>query len=612
MRDGARRLFGRAAIAVVIAWLPGLALAETLAHWRFEDHPVGQKLDAERDSTAAPFTTAADSSGNGNALRTYNTRRTIYPPDTSGTFVEVHRLPGRVAGQDNAQGVRFAGQQDFYTFAEGESRPPIESALLRQFTVEGYFKLSATSRRLRDRYQVIVGKDGKPQRRLPFQPFVVVVAGRDDEHLVRDCLAVNIIDRTGTYRVATSRRPVQAGHWYAFAAVCDESSLKLFVNRFDGQGYQLEAQTPVEGGLIESTDQWVIGRGMLNREPNSWLYGTVDEVRISDSALEPSRWLAAGVDTLPDPPPAPAIDVARPTLAVNGLADPTVLLHDGVYYVYGTTGINDFTVWHSRDLLNWEKGPVVLAAGEGVWGEHAFWAPGVIEHKGRIYLFYSANGVLPNTGGRRSVRISVAVADSPLGPFEEVVPRMPLLGRSVIDPEPFIDADGTPYLYFVADIPENNGSGQIYVVQLSDDLLSPVGEPVMCIEPSQPWEGPTWNEGPFVFREGDTYVMMYSGEFWASHNYAVGVATAPSPFGPWDKRDDNPFLHRYAGLLGTGHNSLAPTPDGKGWLTFFHAHPAPRRTQPRVTYFTRLSVERDVRGDVRLRAVPWQGAGGDE
>lgn len=602
----------RCAIAAwLIALLPAAALAETLAYWRFEDHPVGGKLDAERGVTTPPFTTTEDSSGNGNALRTYNTRRTLFPPDTSGTFISIDRLPRLSGGVSNTRGVRFTGRQDFYTFDNDETPPPVASAPLRQFTVEGFFRLSALSRRIQNRYQVIVGKDGKPVDRLPFQPFVVVVGGRDDEYGARDCLRVHIIDSTGEYRTAASPTPLQANAWYAFAATCDGEVLRLYLNRFDGKGYQLEGESSVQGGLMNSIGQWVIGRGMLNYEANSWLYGDVDEVRISNEVLEPASWLAADLRELAEPPVEAPVEVVKPQLAVRGLADPSVLLHDGVYYLYGTTDTTSFTVFTSLDLKTWERGPKILSAGEGVWGDSAFWAPGILHHKGRFYLYYSASGELPHSGGRRSVRIGVAVADSPTGPFKEVVPRMPLLGRAVIDPEPFIDDDGTPYLFFVADIPENNGSGQIYVVRLSDDLLSPVDEPVLCIEPSQAWEGSTWNEGPYVFRDGDTYVMMYSGDFWASPNYSVGVATAPTPYGPWDKRDDNPFLRRYAGLRGTGHNSMVRAPDGKGWLTFFHAHPSPDRTEPRDTYFTRLVIDRDARGEVRLRAEPWLG-GGDE
>jgi GH43 family beta-xylosidase len=451
------------------------------------------------------------------------------------------------------------------------------------------FKLEVTSAQIADRYQTVLGKDGRPVEGLPFQPFVVVVGGKDDQFMSRDCLSVNLLDRSGRYRCAASRAALQPQQWYAFAAVCDGSSLRLYLNRFDGRGYQLEAETEVEGGLIRSTGTWTIGRGMFDGSPNSWLQGFADEIRITREPLAPEHWLTAQTRSLPDPPPAPRPQVQAPTLCVPNLADPEVLLHDGTYYLYGTGDTRGFDVWKSSDLRSWEKASRAIEAGDGVWGDSAFWAPAVVERNEKFYLFYSASGPLPVDGGRRSVRMGVAVAERPEGPFREVVPRMPLLGRAVIDPDVFIDTDGTPYLYFVADINENNGAGQIYVVRLRDDLLGTVGEPVACISPSQPWEGTVWNEAPLVLKVKDQYVLMYSANFWASHDYAVGYATAPTPMGPWDKYDENPIFRRHAGLLGTGHNSIASHPDGS-LLTFFHAHRDERNAQ-RDTYVAALQVD---------------------
>lgn len=591
----ARRLIALALVTLA----PSVTRADTLAYWRFEDHPAGAKLDAKTGTEEPPFSTAESSAKERGLLRTWNTRRAIAPPDTSGTFVAPPDLPKLVGEMPNERGARFVGNQDFYSVPES----PIDSARLPTFTVEALFNLSALSGQNQDRFQTVVGKDGKPIERLPFQPFVAVVGGHDNEHMTRDCLAINIIDRSGTYRSAASRTKLERDRWYAFAAVCDGQSLKLFINRFDGKGYQHEGEAGVDGGLIDSTGTWTIGRGMFDRGPNSWLQGFADEIRISDEALPPEKWLTAGVNEIVAKPQPPTPAIPKPIECVTDLADPAVLLHDGVYYLYGTaTDGKGFDVYTSRDLKHWEKGRRVIEAGPGVWGDDHFWAPGVIEHNGRVYLYYSANGLLPDAGQPRTTRINIAVADSPAGPFREVLARMPLIGRAVIDPQPFIDDDGKAYLYFVGDVSE--GRGQIYMARLADDLLSIVGEPIRCIESSQPWEGPTWNEGPFVIRDGDTYVLMYSGEFWASPNYAVGFATSPSPLGPWKKYDENPILRRYAGLLGTGHNSVVRSPDGKSWLTFFHAHRG-ENDATRDTYLAELKIDRDARGEIVLKVGPW-------
>ena len=587
---------------IIVMTLSAAGRADVLAHWRFEDRGVGEQLDAKTGGDEQPLTITASLAADINALRTFNTRPDLYPPNTSPTFVAPTDLPPLAGKIANVRCARFIGSEDLYTASKAGKRPPIDSAKLKQFAVEGLFKVAVLSARNDNRFQVIVGKDGKPVGSLPFQPFVAVVAGQDDKEMKRDCLSINVIDESGTFRVAASKTPLTAGQWYAFAAVCDGRSLKLFVNRFDGAGYRVEGEVAMSGGLIDCDESWTVGRGMFDRGPNSWFQGMIDEVRISDEALATATLLTAGVDTIAAAPAVEARAIEKPTRCVENLADPAALYHDGVYYLYGTGDTQGFDVHSSRDLKTWTKGPRVIERGPGVWGDADFWAPGIIEHGGRFYLYYSAVGPLPEGGGRRSARMNVAVADSPLGPFTEVFARMPLIGRAVIDPQPFVDADGQAYLYFVGDV--NEGRGQIYVVRLGDDMISTIGEPVLCIERSQPWEGPTWNEGPFVFKDGDSYVLMYSGEFWASPDYAVGFATSPSPLGPWKKSDENPILHRYAGLLGTGHNSVVRGPDG-GMLMFFHAHRGQGDAR-RDTYFAKLRIDRDARKQVMLKVEPWE------
>lgn len=584
---------------------PRMAHADALAWWRFDDQPAGQKLDAELGGVVAPYTTARDFTGHDNPLRTFNTRTALYPPDTSGTFVADPTIPPVDAEKRNTIAARFVGDEDFYTAKIGKESSPIESAKLDQFTIEGLFKLDALSGAIGNKYQAIIAKDGRPVKGLPFQPFAVSVAGGGDRYMPADCIGARMIDSAGNYRVAASKLPLQAGRWYAFAVTCDGKTLKLYLNRMDGKGYRLEGESQTTGGLIESTGQWTIARGQFADQPTDWLYGSADELRINNQVLPQSKWLTDKTLTA-IPATQPQVVAELPQLCVKHLADPAAIFYKGVYYLYGTQYTGGFGVYSSSDLKHWKKGPTLIKAARNVWGDRAFWAPGMIERDGNFYMYYSSSGILPDSGGRRSVRISVATSNSPTGPFKEVAPHIPLLGRAVIDPAPFIDDDGKAYLYFVADIPENNGVGQIYVVRLADDMITPVGEPMPCIQPSQVWEGPKWNEGPFVFRVGKWYIMTYSGNFFGSANYALGVATSLSPMGPWDKRDDNPFMLRYAGMYGTGHNSITPTPDGKGLLIFFHAHRS-ERDATRDTYVARLLVEHDVRGDVKLKVVPWKG-----
>src|SRR5687767_2477853 len=165
----------------------------------------------------------------------------------------------------------------------------------------------------------------------------------------------------------------------------------------------------------------------------------------------------------------PARPATRPALAPAGtytnplgvdLADPDVLFHDGVYYLYATSDRRyanlGYFVWTSRDLVHWEEAEeMALLRDHATWGSHNFWAPDALHHNGKFYLFYSCVG--PVGPGQTSHRICAAVADSPLGPFKEV--RAPLfeIGKAVIDAHVFLDPgdDNKPYLYYSLDHSEN-------------------------------------------------------------------------------------------------------------------------------------------------------------
>ncbi len=280
------------------------------------------------------------------------------------------------------------------------------------------------------------------------------------------------------------------------------------------------------------------------------------------------------------------------------LADPHVLLHDGVYYAYGTSAADGFKVWSSSNLVDWEGHGYALQRTADTWGNDLFWAPCVIAHRGAFYLFYSSRG--PVEGDRQSHRISVARAESPLGPFVDVAAPLFDHGMAVIDAHALIDEDGAAYLYFVRDISES-GKSRVWAARLADDLLSLTGEPVLCIEPSQPWEGEQWNEAPFVIRHGDTYVMTYSANGFYDPRYAVGYATAPSPLGPWTKAEDNPILQRTDGVSGPGHNSMVLSPDGSEWFAVYHVHKSLKGGHRRELAIDRMTIEEQPDGSLRLR-----------
>ncbi len=91
--------------------------------------------------------------------------------------------------------------------------------------------------------------------------------------------------------------PLAEEHWYHAAAASDGRTLRLYVDALDGRGYLLRAATalPESGStaLGKGNDrcEWAIGRGRADGGPREWFQGWIDEVRISDMALEPAEFL---------------------------------------------------------------------------------------------------------------------------------------------------------------------------------------------------------------------------------------------------------------------------------------------------------------------------------
>ena len=253
--------------------------------------------------------------------------------------------------------------------------------------------------------------------------------------------------------------------------------------------------------------------------------------------------------------------------------DPFILLHDDIYYAYGTLSDSGIEVYTSDDLLVWTKAPAPALDKENSWGDHWFWAPEVyyVEEKGKFFMYYSAQE-----------HICVATSDSPLGPFVQDEKRPMIEGEKCIDNSLFIDNDGTPYIYF----DRFNDGLNVWVARLEDDLQTIREETLTkCINVSQPWEEvwPRVNEGPFVTKHAGRYYMTYSANSYESPFYGVGYATADSPLGPWTKYEGNPILQKPGDLVGVGHSAMFR--DRRGELRIvFHAHASQTAIHPRAMY----------------------------
>ena len=271
-------------------------------------------------------------------------------------------------------------------------------------------------------------------------------------------------------------------------------------------------------------------------------------------------------------------------MSIKNIGDPFVLrTPDGTYYCYATSAPDGFKVWSSTDLIHWTGIGYVYKRQEDSWGESDFWAPEVVLHAGKYLMHYSARW-----DKNQSLRIGVAIADSPTGPFTDIF-NHPMFdfGYAAIDGHVLFDEDGRKYFYYSRDCSENIIDGRheshLYVMELDDDLTLLKGNPILLTRPEQEWEIRSgaewrWNEGPFVLKHDGRYYLMYSANFYAGRDYSVGYAVSENPTGPFVKAAHNPVLFTTVPeISGPGHNSVTTSPDGSELFIVYHTHTDPQK-----------------------------------
>jgi len=260
------------------------------------------------------------------------------------------------------------------------------------------------------------------------------------------------------------------------------------------------------------------------------------------------------------------------------LADPTIFLDNGNYYLYGTSSDKGFEVYESTDLKNW-KGPVgknngfALSKGES-FGSKGFWAPQVFKYKNAYYMAYTADE-----------QMAIAKSDSPLGPFkQDQIKSLSGIGKQ-IDPFVFFDTDGKTYMYHV----KLKAGNRIYVSEMKSDLSDVIQETTKeCINGELPWENTEktdWpvTEGPTVIKHKNLYYLIYSANDFRNKDYAVGYATSTSPLGPWKKYAGSPIISREKlKFNGTGHGDLFTDKAGN-YKYVMHTHHSATTVSPRST-----------------------------
>jgi beta-xylosidase len=248
--------------------------------------------------------------------------------------------------------------------------------------------------------------------------------------------------------------------------------------------------------------------------------------------------------------------------------DPFVLRVGSTYWGYATnSAAGNIQIITSSDLANWTTVGNALPALPSWAQPGATWAPSVIQLGATFVLYYAAATAASGTSC-----ISVATASAPQGPFVDNS-SAPLICQSglggSIDPSPFVDASGNPYLTW-----KSNGAGgqpaTIWVQPLSASGTQLAGfEATPLLTPSQAWENGVV-EAPSMFVVQGQYFLFYSGNNWDSADYAIGWAACQGPLGPCTKPSGTPLLASGPAFAGPGGPALFTDPSGR-ILMAFHA-----------------------------------------
>ena len=270
---------------------------------------------------------------------------------------------------------------------------------------------------------------------------------------------------------------------------------------------------------------------------------------------------------------------SNPILDKN-FADPTVIkASNGLYYVYATNTITsegqvNIQVARSENLVDWECIGDALPE-KPSWANltQTFWAPHVIYDSSseQYFMYYSAG--LNDTDNKC---LAVAISSSPEGPFRDK--GSPLLcgeGFINIDPMAFDDPiTGKKLLYW------GSGFEPIKVRELADDRINfrPDSETIQVLFPGKDKDYNILVEGAWIIYRNGYYYLFYSGDNCCGEkaNYAVMVARADNPFGPFERFGEangtgsSVILHKNNDWNAPGHNSVITDDAGNDWM-YYHA-----------------------------------------
>jgi xylan 1,4-beta-xylosidase len=247
--------------------------------------------------------------------------------------------------------------------------------------------------------------------------------------------------------------------------------------------------------------------------------------------------------------------------------DPSIIRVADDYYIATSTfewwpGVK---LWHSRDLVHWERLPSPLSRQsqlmmEGIPNNCGIWAPDLSYADGTFYLVYT----VMHTQKRPYYTSPNFIVTAPAigGPWSDPLP----LDSTGFDPSLFHDEDGRTYV-----VNMHNGFKGIFLHEFDGEAGHLVGDSVMLM----PSDRTLLSEGPHLYHEGEFYYLIVA-EGGTGYEHRVTQLRSRALVGPWE-RNEKPLLtsRQGIGLQKCGHGSIVKDKNGGFHLACLCARPIP-------------------------------------
>ena len=243
-----------------------------------------------------------------------------------------------------------------------------------------------------------------------------------------------------------------------------------------------------------------------------------------------------------------SLQINNPIIKDKYTGDPAALVYKDKVYLYAGHDeasndfnfykMNEWLVYSSSDMVNWQEHPVPLKVTDFSWAKSDAWAAQVIERNGKFYWY-----VTVSHGTIDGKAIGVAVSDSPTGPFKDALGKAIITNDMTmqtqiswddIDPTVMIDDDGQAYLFW--------GNTVCHYAKLKENMVELDG-------PIQTIDLPNFTEAPWIHKRKDWYYLSYAYQFPEKIAYAM----SKSINGPWEYKG---ILNEIAGNSNTNHQSI--------------------------------------------------------